>query len=407
MTDADPSPPDAPARTIGMLGGGQLGRMFIQAAHPLGLTVHVLSPSPDDPAAQLADRHTAAAYDDAEAVAAFAAGVDAVTYEFENVPALSAAAAAQHAPVHPGEHVLRVAQHRAEEKQSLRDLGLPVTPFLPVESEAELFRALGQIGAPAVLKTSTGGYDGKGQRVIRAGDDPAYAWLDLGGRPCVLEAMLDFEQEVSIVAARDRFGNTAAYGPIANTHRNHILDVSVMPAGLDAPTTEAATAIAQRVMDGLDVIGVLCVECFILRPDDPRVAKLGRVVINELAPRPHNSGHLTIEACATSQFAQQARCVAGLPLGPLEPVRPAAMVNLLGDLWMPGASTDPGSNDIAEPDFASVRSPIADRDQHTQLHLHLYGKSTPRPGRKMGHLTAVARTPHQALRDAVEARARL
>ena len=405
--DAASSPPSPlPAgATLGMLGGGQLGRMFIQAAHRLGYRVHVLSPDADGPAGQIADAHTAAAYDDTAAVAGFARQVDAVTYEFENVPAAAAEAAADHAPVFPGRHVLHTAQHRAREKQTLHDHGLPVTPFRVVESEEALRTALADLGTPAVLKTSTGGYDGKGQRVIRSGDDPAYAWLDLGGHPCILEAMLDFEQEVSIVAARDQTGQTAAYGPIANTHRNHILDVSVLPSGLDPDTAAHAAEIAQAVMTRLDVVGVLCVECFVLRNDDPYAAghddqpALGRIVINELAPRPHNSGHLTIEACPASQFEQQVRAVAGLPLGEATPTRAAAMVNLLGDLWYPdpeGAAVDPP--------FQAV---LDHAGPETDLHLHLYGKASARPGRKMGHLTALARTPHEALRDAVEARSKL
>ena len=395
MPDLKPRPPLPPGTLLGMLGGGQLGRMFIDAAHRLGYRVHVLSPSADDPAARIADRHTPAAYDDAEAAARFAASVAVVTYEFENVPAATAAAAAAHAPVHPGQHVLRVAQDRALEKQALRELGLPIAPFATVDQEADLQAAAETLGRPAVLKTRTGGYDGKGQRVIRPSDDLAYAWLDLGGRPCVLEAMVDFEQEVSVIAARDAAGRTCTYGPLANTHRNHILDVSVLPAGLDPEASARATGLATRVMEGLNVTGVLCVEFFVLGPHDPRCAEAdGRLLINELAPRPHNSGHLTIEACPASQFEQQVRCVAGLPLGDPTPRTAAAMANLLGDLWFGEERPD-----ATPPAFERARTP--------GVHVHLYGKDDPRPGRKMGHLTAVARTPHEALRDAVESRARL
>ena len=382
-----------------MLGGGQLGRMFIDAAHALGHPVHVLSPAADDPAAQIADHHTAAAYDDADAVGRFAQTVGVVTYEFENVPAASAAAAAAHVPIRPDQSVLRVAQDRAIEKLTLHGHGLPVTPFAVVDDEAELAEAAERLGRPAVLKTRTGGYDGKGQRVIRPADDLSYAWLDLGGRPCVLEAMVDFEQEVSVVAARNAAGDTRTYGPIGNTHRNHILDVSVLPAGLDPETSTHAAELATRVMDRLEVVGVLCVEFFVLRSDDPRCTDAGgRLLINELAPRPHNSGHLTIEACPASQFEQQVRAVVGLPLGDATPTAAAAMANLLGDLWFDGDERRPTT-----PDFAAAASDMGSG----RIGVHLYGKSDPRPGRKMGHLTALARTPHEALRDAVETRARL
>ncbi|MEM8738507.1 MAG: 5-(carboxyamino)imidazole ribonucleotide synthase [Planctomycetota bacterium] len=378
--------PLPPGSVLGMLGGGQLGRMFTHAAHDLGYRVHVLSPDADGPAAQVADRHTAADYDDLPAVHAFAAQVAAVTYEFENVPAACAAACAEHAPVRPGTPVLATAQNRLREKNTLRAHGVPVGPFAPVTSEAELRDALETIGLPAVLKTADGGYDGKGQRILRRSDDAVYAWQDLGQRPCILEALVDFEQEVSVVAARSADGEIRCYGPIANTHRNHILDVSVVPAGAPAPVEQQALDIAHKIMRDLDVVGVLCVEFFQTRA---RPDAAGQMLVNELAPRPHNSGHLTLDAYAASQFEQQVRAVAGLPLAPVELRQPAAMVNLLGDLWPPDGS----------PPW-----PVIDADH---LHLHLYGKHTARPGRKMGHLTALARTPHEAIRDAVEARTRL
>ena len=253
-----------------MLGGGQLGRMFIDAAHAQGYRVHVLSPDADGPAGQVADVHTAADYGDLDAVGRFAASVAAVTYEFENVPAACAAACAAHAPVRPGQQVLAVAQDRVREKTTLRGLGVPVGPFVPVGSVDELKAAVAQLGCPAVLKTAGGGYDGKGQRVLRSAADVTYAWEDLGRVPCILEAFVDFEQEVSVVAARGRSGKTVCYGPIANTHRNHILDVSVVPSGAAKEVEAAAVEITRAVMDGLDVVGVLCVEFFQTRGPRPR-----------------------------------------------------------------------------------------------------------------------------------------
>ena len=375
--------------TLGMLGGGQLGRMFIEAAHRLGYRVHVFSPDADGPAGQLADEHTAGDYNDLEAVAAFAKQVSVVTYEFENVPADTASACAQHAPVRPGQHVLKVAQNRIREKTTLQEHGIPVGPFAPVRSEDDLHQAIQLHGLPGVLKTSSGGYDGKGQRILRTAADATYAWEDLGRRACIYEAFIDFEQEVSVVAARGLDGSIQTFGPIANTHRNHILDVSVVPSGAPKAVAEQAVRITRQVMEKLDVVGVLCVEFFQQRA----AGEAGpQMLVNELAPRPHNSGHLTIEAYTASQFEQQVRAVCGLPLAETQLNSPAAMANLLGDLW----PSEPG----ASPDWSVVEG-------HPSLHLHLYGKAEARPGRKMGHLTALARTPHEAIRDAVEARIRL
>lgn len=385
----NPLPPAiAQGSTLGMLGGGQLGRMFTDAAHALGYRVHVFCPEADCPAAQAADHHTNAAYDDLEAVGNFAAAVAVVTYEFENVPAATAAACAAHAPVRPGENVLRVAQDRIREKTTLQQHGIPVAPFAAVKNEDDLHQATQTIGLPGVLKTSGGGYDGKGQRILRSTADLTYAWEDLGRVPCVYEALVDFEQEVSVVAARSVVGDVQCFGPIANTHRNHILDVSVVPSGAPGNVEEQALAIATKVMNDLEVVGVLCVEFFQTRD--------GEMLVNELAPRPHNSGHLTIEAFNASQFEQQVRAVCGLPLIPLERKSPAAMANLLGDLWH--APPEHGGP-AGEPDWSAIKA--------DGLNLHLYGKAAARPGRKMGHLTALARTPHEAIRDVVEARTRL
>ncbi len=376
-----------------MLGGGQLGQMFCHAAKRAGYRTHVFCPTDGEPATQVCDEKTLAAYDDLEAVERFAQSVSVVTYEFENVPAATAEACAKHCPVRPGQHVLRVAQDRIREKTFLSEHGIPVGPFAKVQSLDGLKDAVKQIGMPAVLKTAGGGYDGKGQRVLHSGDDAelVYAWEDLGRQPCVLEGFIDFEQEVSIVAARgtaESGGGVVCYGPIANSHRNHILDVSVVPSGARAEVEQRAIEIATQVMTALEVVGVLCVEFFQTRS--------GEMLVNELAPRPHNSGHLTIDAYTASQFDQQVRCVTGQPPLPVELRQPAAMVNLLGDLW----PTPKGDGTQADPDWSAVRG-------QPSLHLHLYGKHQARPGRKMGHLTALARTPHEAIRDAVEARAKL
>ncbi len=407
----------SPGATLGMLGGGQLGRMFTDAAHALGYRVHIYCPETECPAAQVADEHAAKSYDDLDAVAGFARSVSVVTYEFENVPADTAAVCAEHAPVRPGQPVLAVAQNRIREKNTLREHGIPVGPFAAVRSEADLHQAIQLHGLPGVLKTAAGGYDGKGQRILRRAADATYAWADLGQRLCIYEAFIDFEQEVSVVAARGLDGQIETFGPIANTHRNHILDVSVVPSGAPAPVEAQAVAITRQIMQALDVVGVLCVEFFQLRDDagggTGGSAQGSQMLVNELAPRPHNSGHLTLEAYPVSQFTQQVLAITGQPLTPVTAPQPAAMVNLLGDLWPPSTATRISESPAAvvgEPSSApaTATSPpwqiLQDREH---LHLHLYGKATPRPGRKMGHLTALARTPHEAIRDAVEARVQL
>ncbi|MFI4861291.1 MAG: 5-(carboxyamino)imidazole ribonucleotide synthase [Phycisphaerales bacterium JB063] len=389
-TSRDQKITNSPGNTLGMLGGGQLGQMFCHAAQRAGYRTHVFCPGDGEPATLACDEKTIAPYDDLAAVERFAQSVSVVTYEFENVPAETAAACAKHVPVRPGQHVLHVAQDRIREKTFLSENDIPVGPFAPVQSLDELRDAAQRIGVPAVLKTAGGGYDGKGQRVLHNGDDAelVYAWEDLGRQPCVLEGFIDFEQEVSIVAARGVNGEVVCYGPIANSHRNHILDISVVPSGAPLDVESRAVEIATKVMTALDVVGVLCVEFFQTRQ--------GTMLVNELAPRPHNSGHLTIDAFTASQFDQQVRCVTGRPPEAIELRQPAAMVNLLGDLW-----PTPGPDGTqADPEWPIVQDNPA-------LHLHLYGKAQPRPGRKMGHLTALARTPHEAIRDAVEARARL
>lgn len=359
-----------PGAVIGVLGGGQLGRMFAIAARRMGYRVHTLSPDADTPTGQVADVEIIAAYEDLDAVRKFSEGVSVVTFEFENVPSATAEAAASHAPVRPSGSILHTTQHRLREKTFLSGAGFPITPFLPVRSIKDLQQALERLGRPAVLKTADFGYDGKGQALIGLTDDAEAAWRSIGSVEAVLEAFVDFERELSVVAARGIDGSFAHYGAIENAHCNRILDVSVAPACVPPEVADKAVEIARGVLDQLDVVGVLCVEFFLTRS--------GKLLINELAPRPHNSGHLTFDACVTSQFEQQLRAVCGLPLGSAELLRPAAMSNLLGDLWQGG-----------EPDWAAVCAFPAAK-------LHLYGKLTPRPGRKMGHITALGHSAEVA-----------
>ncbi|WP_374688416.1 5-(carboxyamino)imidazole ribonucleotide synthase [Promineifilum sp.] len=367
-----------PGGRIGILGSGQLGRMLAAAARRMGYGVHVFSPEAGTPAGQLADVEIAAPYDDLAAVRAFAGSVDVVTYEFENVPAATAAAAAECAPLRPGAAVLHVAQNRRREKETCARLGLPTASFAPVSTPEELDAALRAVGCPAVLKTASSGYDGKGQRRIDRPEAAEAAWAAIGRRPAVLEAFVEFIGEVSMVAARNPAGQFAHFGLIENRHARHILDVSLAPSPLAAGLVGEAEAMARALFETLDVVGVLCIEFFVT--DD------GRLLVNEIAPRPHNSGHLTIEACVTSQFEQQLRAVCGLPLGDPRFVCPAAMANLLGDLWAGG-----GPRWAALADFPDVK-------------LHLYGKREARPGRKMGHLTAWGDTVTEAAARVTAAR---
>ena len=370
-----------PGATVGVLGSGQLGRMFAIAARRMGYRVHTLSPDYDTPTGQVADREVQAAYDDLDAVRDFARGVDVVTFEFENVSSAATEAAAEHAPVRPAGAVLHTTQNRLREKTFLASHGFPVTPFRTVRTEEDLAPALAALGLPAVLKTAGWGYDGKGQAVIRDAAEAAPALRSLGlkeGEEAILEGFVDFEREVSVVAARGPDGRAAEFAPIENRHSRHILDLSIAPAEISPRLAREATEIARGILEALDVVGVLCVELF--------VAQDGRLLVNELAPRPHNSGHLTFDAAVTSQFEQQLRAICGLPLGATDLLCPAAMANLLGDLWEDG-----------EPDWAAA---LADPD----VKLHLYGKATARPGRKMGHLTALAPIREEALARVVAAR---
>lgn len=369
-----------PGSTVGVLGSGQLGRMFAIAARRMGYRVHTLSPDEDTPTGQIADVEINAPYEDLDAVRNFAGNVDVVTFEFENVPAATAQAAAERAIVRPRGEVLHITQHRLREKTFLSSHGFPVAKFARVTSEAELEKALEITGVPAILKSAGFGYDGKGQFPIRTREDARAAWRNLQ-QEAVIEERIDFECELSVVAARGVDGSFVHYGAVRNHHVQGILDLTVSPAGLRPQVEAEAIQIARAVVEELKVVGVLCVEFFLARD--------GRLLINELAPRPHNSGHFTIDACVTSQFEQQLRAVCGLPLGDAEMLRPGAMVNLLGDIWQNG-----------EPDWVAAC-------KHPDSKLHLYGKLEPRPGRKMGHITALAETAAEAEQRALATRAAL
>jgi 5-(carboxyamino)imidazole ribonucleotide synthase len=364
------TPPILPGSTIGVLGSGQLGRMFAIAARRMGYRVHTFSPETDTPTGQVADVEVQASYEDLDAVREFTRCVDVVTFEFENIPVTTVDTVAEHVLVRPSGAVLHTSQHRLREKTFLARSGFPVTPFRSVSSLKELKAGVHDMGLPMVLKTAGFGYDGKGQAKITSLGEGEAALRALDGQEAIVEAFVDFEREVSVVAARGLDGSFAHYGVIENAHRHHILDVSIAPAGVSPKVAEEAVTMAQAILEALDVVGVLCVEFFLTRD--------GKLLVNELAPRPHNSGHLTFDACVTSQFEQQLRAVCGLPLGSTAQYRPAAMANLLGDLWQGG-----------EPSWQVACA-------FPEVKLHLYGKLMPRPGRKMGHLTALAASPGAA-----------
>ena len=367
-----------PGATIGVLGSGQLGRMLALEARRMGYRVHTLSPGVDTPTGQVADLEVSAEYDDLDSIRAFACGVDVMTFEFENVSTAAADAAAELVPVRPSGSALHITQQRAREKGFLADRGYPVTPFARAQSLDELAIGLGVVRLPAIVKTAAFGYDGKGQHRIDRIEDGERVWGLIGHQEAIIESVVDFTHEISVVAARGLDGEFAHYGAIENMHRNHILDLSVSPARVPQGIADEAVHLTHRVLDDLGYVGVLCVEFF--------VARDGRLLVNEIAPRPHNSGHLTIDACVTSQFEQQVRAVCGLSLGDTTQIKPAAMVNLLGDLWVDG-----------EPDWAAALAMPG-------VKLHLYGKSDPRVGRKMGHLTALGDSVDEAAAKALAAR---
>ena len=379
---SNPVSPLQPGSLLGVLGGGQLGRMFAIAARQMGFRVAVYSPEEGSPTGVIADREFVGPYDDLALVEEFARRVDVVTFEFENVPSATAEAAARHAPVRPDGSLLHTTQNRRREKEALRGLGLPVAEFACIEVASDLATAQESVPFPAVLKTAAWGYDGKGQRKVERAEDLAAAWRELDESPAVLETWVSFEREVSVVGARSVNGEIALYRPLENEHVDHILDLTMWPARLNESTEKKALDVARAVFEGLDVVGVLCVEMFVR--DD------GEVLVNELAPRPHNSGHLTIDGHETSQFEQQVRAISGLPLGSVEPLRPAAaMANLLGHAW-----------ENRTPDWSTVLA-------EPGVQLHLYGKTEPRLLRKMGHLNATGATLDEAVRRVSEARKRL
>ena len=347
----------------------------------MGYRVHTFSPESDTPTGQVADIETSASYDDLDAVREFARSVDVVTFEFENVPSETVDAAAQFVDVHPKGEILHTTQNRLREKTFLADNGFPVASFKHVRVIEDLHHGAEEIGLPAVLKTAGFGYDGKGQTKLTAVGEIELAYADLDGQEAVLEAFIEFDKEVSVVCARDQLGNFAHYGVIENEHAKRILDVSFAPAIISDRIYAEAVEIARNTADLMGYIGTLCVEFFVTKDE--------KLLVNELAPRPHNSGHLTFDACITSQFEQQLRAVCGLPLGSTEYFRSAAMTNLLGGLWQNG-----------EPNWAAALD-------EPNLKLHLYGKMEPREGRKMGHLTAVADSANQAVKIVREARLRL
>ncbi len=373
--------PILPGAAIGVLGSGQLGRMFAIAARQMGYRVHTFSPETDTPTGQVSDVEIAASYSDLDAVRKFAQGVAAVTFEFENVPAVCVEAAAAFVPVRPGGGVLHITQNRLREKTFLSSNGFPTTVFAPVRSQADLAPALAKTGLPAILKTASSGYDGKGQAKVVSLEEASRAFADCGSQEMIAEGFVDFELEFSVVLARGLDGSFAHWGTIENRHKHHILDLSTAPARMAAGASARAIEVARALAQKLDLVGVLCIEFFLTRS--------GEILVNELAPRPHNSGHLTIDAARTSQFEQQLRAVCGLPLGSTEFVAAAAMANLLGDLWHAG-----------EPDWAAACA-LPD------VKLHLYGKVEPRPGRKMGHLTALAASPELAAQTVLLARQKL
>jgi 5-(carboxyamino)imidazole ribonucleotide synthase len=346
-----------PGGTIGILGGGQLGRMLAMAAARLGLKCAIYAPEADAPAFQVCDSHVVAPYNDHDALVKFAQRVDIVTYEFENVPGDAAAILSGLKSVRPNPTALSVIQDRFQEKSFARDRGIATTPFALVDSDASLQAALTSVGLPGVLKTSRLGYDGKGQRIVRSAEQLAAAWNEFKSVPCILEGFVDFTRELSVVAARGMDGHVAGYDLVENRHENHILRTTLAPARANRKTVVEAARISARLLEAFDYVGVMAVEMF--------ETKDGRLLVNEIAPRVHNSGHWTIDGCTVSQFEQHIRAVAGWPLGDPRRHSDAVMTNLLGpeaDAWRAHA----GEGGTA---------------------VHLYGKGEARAGRKMGHVT--------------------
>jgi 5-(carboxyamino)imidazole ribonucleotide synthase len=370
--------PIAPGNWLGLLGGGQLGRMFATAAAALGYRVCVVDPDPASPAAAVSEKHLQAAYEDDAALAELAALCRAVTIEFENVPAAALRKLADRVPVRPAADAVAVAQDRIFEKRFMVANGIDVAPHRVIDRIDDILRAP-DVLFPAIVKTARLGYDGKGQRLVETRDEAVEAWSRLGRVASVLEKRLHLRREVSCIVCRGVDGETIAYPLIENEHRGGILAVSIAPARVSPQVAVKAAEISRRLAAALDYVGVLCVEMFLVDDD--------RLLVNEIAPRPHNSGHLTIDACAASQFEQQVRALAGMPLASPAQLVPAVMLNVLGDVWFQ-------SGNRAEPPWHEVLAISGAK-------LHLYGKSEPRLGRKMGHVTCLGASVNDALQRAV------
>jgi 5-(carboxyamino)imidazole ribonucleotide synthase len=378
---AKPSTAILPGATIGIMGGGQLGRMAAMAARSLGYRIQVLDPDPSCPARWVVDSCYTAALDDAEAAEYLARGCDVITIEIEKVGIEALRAAAKHAPVHPKPEVLEIIQHRARQKDWLQAHELPVGPYRTVTTAAQLEKAARELGpGDCFVKAAQGGYDGRGQAQLHLSTDAHKVWLYLGAEICVAEKALDIEYEISVLVARRPQGEALAYPAALNHHEKRILDWSVIPAPIPPALAAKAKELAIKIARELDVVGLLAVEMFVL--------KSGELLVNELAPRPHNSYHASERACATSQFEQVVRAICDLPLGSPEVTKPAAIVNLLGDLWMKHS----------HPHFDKALAVPGVR-------LHLYDKQVPKAGRKMGHLSAVGDTPEQAVERVKQAKA--
>ena len=371
-----------PPATLGMLGGGQLGRFFVIAAHEMGYRVVVLDPDPQSPAGRIADNHLVAAYDDEDALDRLAQACAAVTTEFENVPAGSLAYLSKFLPVRPAADAVAICQNRSEEKGFLRRHGFPHGPYADIRSEDDIREANAGL-FPGILKVARFGYDGKGQVRIASREEALAAFRQMKQEPCVLEQRLSLDYEISVVLARDADGRVKCFPPAENRHRHGILDVSIVPARASGCVRANAEEVAESIAGAMGYVGTLGVEFFVVR---------GQLVVNEMAPRPHNSGHYTIDACVTNQFEQQVRAMTGLPLGDARAHSSAVMVNLLGDLWY---QRDPHHS--TEPDWASLLAV-------PNLKLHLYGKHHARPGRKMGHFTVIGSDPAQVQESALAAR---
>ncbi len=370
-----------PGHTLGMLGGGQLGRMFTIAARNMGYEVMVLDPDTDSPAGKLASQHLCANYDDTVALNTLTSSCAGITTEFENIPASILEQLADRCPVRPGARAVTITQDRIHEKTFLRDKGFATAPFAVIRSEADLSTSLQALTTPAILKVSRFGYDGKGQVAVKSESDLHTAWQSLGGNECVLEQRMPLDVEISVVLARSTTGETRPFPVAENSHVGGILDMSIVPARVDTALCNKAIEIAIDIAEALDYVGVMAVEFFVSNDE---------LLVNEIAPRPHNSGHYTLDATVTSQFEQQVRAVCGLPLGDTRLLSPVVMVNMLGDLWHNGQP----------PRWNKLLS-------HDNVKLHLYGKHQARPGRKMGHYNVLASKVEAALQLAQDIQKRL